>query len=114
MNFVIQWMDVIWLPVAFFIVHKHQRVWVISLIISCMFMMRMQLEFISGIGYERGLMSLMNSHILHRALIVYSLFYMLFLILSYYSPHTRGIIIMAASISVFFMAFFVSTFVMLL
>ncbi len=114
MTFIIQWIDLLWLPLAFFIVHKHQRFWALGLVAACMLMMRLQIEFMAGIGVERGIMGLMGSHIFHRALVVYSLFYMLFLVLAHYSPHTQGAVVMAAAISMFFMSFFVSTFVMVL
>ncbi len=114
MTFIIQWIDVIWLPLAFFAVHKHQRFWAIGLVAACMLMMRLQIEFMNGIGFEHGIVGLMSSHILYRALVVYSLFYMLFLMLAHYSPHTQRAVVMAAAISMFFMSFFVSTLVMVL
>lgn len=107
-------MDVIWLPIALFVVHKHQRFWAIALIASCMLMMRMQIELMVGIGYEKGILNFMDSNIFYRGLAVYSFFYMLFLLLARYSPRSENAIVMAAAISVFFMAFFVSTLIMVL
>ena len=114
MNFVIQWIDVIWLPIAWFVVHKHQRSWTMGLIVSCMVMMRLQIELMVSIGYENGLVGFFDAHVSHRALTVYSLFYMLFIGLAAYSPNTRQVIVMGAAISVFFAAFFISTLIMVL
>jgi hypothetical protein len=56
----------------------------------------------------------MTSNAYDRALATYSIFYALYLIMVYFSPSTRGAIFVAASISIFFMAFFSTAIIMLL
>lgn len=114
MDIVYQWIDLIWLPIALFVVQKEQRHWVCGFFISCILMMRMQVEVMQSIGYETGLMNLLGSNVYDRGLVIYSIFYMLYLVLAHFSPNARGPMLMAASISIFFMAFFTSTFIMVL
>lgn len=114
MAFLLQWIDIIWLPLALAVVHKEQRGWALSVIACGIVMMHMQVELIESTGFPRGYLGLLSSEVHNRGLVVYSVFYALYLVLAYYSPGSRGAVFMAASLSVFFMAFFTSTFVMLL
>jgi len=109
-----QWIDVIWLPVAFFAVHKPHRWYALGFILSCMLMMRLQIELMSGIGYDTGILSFMDSHIQNRVLVTYSIIYILYFVMAFYSPNTKGSIFMAASISIFFFVLFLSSFLMVL
>lgn len=114
MGVIYQWMDIIWIPIALYIVNKDQRIWAVGFILSCMLMMRLQIEVMQDIGYERGFTNFMTSDAFDRGLVVYSVFYVAYLILAHYSPNTKGPIFIAGSISIFFLAFFASTFIMLL
>ena len=62
-------------------------------------------ELMHTTGYPTGFINLMSSQALDRGLVVYSIFYVLYLILAHYSPNTKGPIFVAGSISIFFMAF---------
>ena len=114
MNNALQWIDFIWLPLALVVVHKDQRLWALGMIGSCLLMMRMQIELIEGTGYTHGFLGLIAADIRTRAMIAYTFFYVVYLLLCFYSPNTKGSVFMAASISIFFMAFFSSTVIMLL
>ncbi len=111
---VYQWMDVIWLPLGLFIATKGQRWLVSAFFITCMIMMRLQVEVMQSINYPNGFAGLLSSGAFERGMVTYSLFYVIYLILVYFSPNSRGVIFFAASISIFFMAFFISSMVMLL
>lgn len=108
------WADVIWIPIAAVSVHKGQRIKAVAFVLFCMLTMRIQDELIRDTGYETGYLNFMQSDIFNRAQIVYSVFIVLYLILSHYSPHTKGVVYMAASISIYFMAFITSMLVMVL
>ncbi|GJL85823.1 MAG: hypothetical protein DHS20C02_15980 [Micavibrio sp.] len=79
-----------------------------------MFMMRMEIELMTEIDKEHGILTLLHSHIHNRLLIVYSFIYIIFFVLSYYSQNTRGAIFMAATISFFFFALITSVLAMVL
>lgn len=111
---VLQWIDLIWLPLAVAVVHKDQRWWAAGTIISCLLMMRMQVELIESTGYTHGFLGLIKADVQSRAMMVYTFFYVGYVLLAFYSPRTKGSVFMAASIGIFFMAFFSSTFIMLL
>lgn len=112
--FIDNWLDAIWLPVAAVVVHKGQKLKALVFIIVCMLTMRLQIEIIQSTGFKSGFTGLWNASLYHRGLIVYAVFTTLYLLLSYFSPYTRGVIYLAASISIFFMAFVASSLVMLI
>ncbi len=110
----LNWIDVLWIPAAFFIVHKNQRIKAILFILACMFSLRLQAEMIQLTGFTTGFMGILDGDVFRRGLIFYGICIALYLVLSYYSPHTKGAIYMAASLSIFFMAFVGSTLLMVL
>lgn len=115
MGFVLQYIDVIWLVVAFFVVRKQQRWQTIALLVGCMVLMRMQVELMYFIGYPHGLIGLIPGiNAFERGLGVYSLFYISYFIFLHYSKETTGSLQMAASIGMFFMVFVTSTMLMVL
>lgn len=115
MDIVYQWMDLIWLPLGLFIAHnRQQRLMVSAFFISCMMMMRLQVEVMQSINYTHGLAGILTSGVFERGMVVYSIFYLLYLVLVHFSPGSRGAVFFAASISIFFMAFFISSIIMLL
>ena len=114
MHFILQWLDLIWLPIGYLFIHRPHRALAAAFFLSCMLMMRLQAELMISIGYSAGLIGLWGMHVFLRGLIVYSIFYALYLLLAHYSRDTRKAVFLAASISVFFMALFVSSIVMVL
>lgn len=113
-DLIYRWIDILWLPIAFFTVHKRHRWWALGFIAGCMVMMRLQSELMEYGGYDHGILGLMTSHVFSRGLVTYSVYYMLFLIMAHYSPRTEGVVFMAACLSIFFMAMFTTVVVMLL
>ena len=114
MDVVIQWIDLIWLPVGLFAVHKGHRIFAAFYFIACSFMLRMQVELMASIGYPRGILPLLDSGLFIRGLIVYTLFHVFYLVTAHYSPNSDKHVFLAASISIFFAALFTSMIVMLL
>lgn len=104
----------IWLLAAMLITHKPQRIPAVIMVAGCMVMMRLQVELMEFIGYPHGLIGFMGSYVFYRGLAVYSVCYAVYLILAHYSPGSKGSIFVAASISMFFIAFFMSSVVMVL
>jgi hypothetical protein len=114
MDFIFQYLDALWLLVALLIVKPHQRLWACGFFILCMIMMRMQIELMASTGFTRGFLGLLPYDARTRGLAVYSLAYVIYLVLVLFSPYARGTLLMAASISVFFAALFTSMIVMCL
>ncbi len=113
-DFLYLWADILWLPVAFIIVHKHHRWWAVGFIICSMILIRLQAEMMTFIGYDRGIMGIMDSNVYSRGLIISSIFYILFFIMAHYSKDTKGVIFMAACLTIFFAIFVTTALVMLL
>lgn len=101
----LDWMDALWIPAALFIVHKKQRIKAVFFILACMLSLRLQAEMIELTGFNAGFTGLLESSSFKRGQIFYSICIGIYLILSYYSPRTKGVIYMAASLSIYFMAF---------
>ncbi len=107
------WLDVLWIPVALIVARKGQKIKASAFIIACMISLRLQADIIKGTGHPQGFTGFFESDIFYRGMVVYAFFILAFLGLSYISPGTRGVIYIAASLSIFFMAFISSFFIML-
>ncbi len=114
MNFLLQWVDVIFLPLALLVVHKYQRAITVGFFIGCMIMLRMQVELMVSTAYAHGILPLLQSHVMARGQAVYIVFFLIYTALAVYSPKSENAIFMAWTISLFFSALFVSMIVMLL
>lgn len=104
MQILFQWLDFLWLPLGLVCVRKDQRLWVAGFIFMSMIMMRLQVELMDWTGFSHGFLGLLNWSAHMRGLAVYSFFYMLYLLWAIFSPFAKNTILMAGSISVFFMA----------
>lgn len=114
MDFILQYIDVLWLPIALLSVHKPQRAMAAGFFICCMLMMRLQVELMYSTGYPTGFTPLLNSSAHMRGLVVYSIFYVLYIAMAIYSPKSEHAVFLAASISLFFAALFTSMIVMVI
>lgn len=112
MSFILQWIDLIWLPVALLIVHKDQRLLSVAFMTIAFVMMRLQVELMDYIGYPNGLFNVIKSPVLYRSQIVYSLSYAFYIVLSFYSPGSRGAVHMLGALGIFFATFVVSSLIM--
>ena len=112
--FVRDWLDATWIPIALILVHKGQRLKACAFVIICMMVMRLQIQIFDQMGFAKGITGLIDWPLIIRGYAVYGVFISLFIILSYFSPFTRGAIYLAASLSIFFMAFTVSSIVLIL
>ena len=114
MNFLIQYIDFIWLPIALFVVHKEQRIMTGAFFLSCFLMLRLQVEMMVSLGYPTGILPLITWPVLYTGFVVYTVFYLAYLAMAYWSPGSHKHIFLAASISIFFAAIAVSMVIMLL
>lgn len=114
LNNILNWLDFLWIPAAFFIVRKKQRAYAIGFVLMCLLVLRLQVELMTEIGYERGFLPFLSVPSLYRGFVVYGVIIGLFLLLSRWSREKDRFIYIAASITVLFVAFCVSTFVMFL
>ncbi len=95
-------------------VHKEHRWWSLGFVISCIILARLQVEIMTSIGYDFGIMGLWSAHVHTRAVLVTSIFYALFLLMAHFSRRTQGVVFLAACLSIFFMIFLVGSLSMLL
>lgn len=112
LSFIYQWIDLIWLPLGWFVVRKRHRFMTVAFIATCILTLRTQAELIDSTGYATGFLNLMDSPVLPRGMVVYGIIIMLFLILAYYSPRTKNVIFFAAALSIYILAFCLSLLIM--
>lgn len=96
------------------IVHQGQRVKALAFVVTCMITLRLQVGIVKSTGFDKGFTGFLDWDLMVRGFAVYGFFTALYLILSYLSPFTRGPIYLAASLTVFFMAFTVSSIVLII
>lgn len=107
------WLLLFWIPVALFIVHKGQRLKSSGFILLLALLLNLQIDLMHSTGFAKGFTGFIKMDLEQRGLIVHSIFIALFLLLSYLSPRTKGAIYLAASLSLFFMSFFISSIFMM-
>src|SRR5262245_31879589 len=112
MKFVLQYIDIAWLIMAYFIAKEDQRGWALSYMLGSMVMMRMLSELMDSIGFPNGITGWVGWPVHTRALLVYSLSYIGYIAFFYYNPNARGTLLMAASIAFFFATFFTTALLM--
>jgi hypothetical protein len=109
-----QWLDLLWIPIGVFAVHKEQRIKTAVFIVTCIFTLRTQVKFGESFGFDTGVFSIIDSSLLYRGYVVYGFFIASFILLAFFSPKTEKIIVFAAAISMYLLAFCVYFLSMLL
>ncbi len=108
-----QWIDLLWIPIVLLGLHKEQKVCAVVFVLACVVLLRFQVELMQQIGYPNGILPLLETPLFVRGLISYSVFTVLFILISRLSPGTNKHVYVAASITLFFAAFFVSSIAMI-
>jgi hypothetical protein len=103
-----RWIDVLWLPLVFFFVSKRHRMMLLSFILISMVVMRLQIEIIESTGFNFGFLGLSTLSVHARAMIVYTISYLILFISDLFLPKIEKIGFMSLCLAVFFMAFFTS------
>lgn len=102
------------LPAVWLAVRKEQRLVGLCFVLACMIMYRLQIELMYHIGYPRGLLEILPMHVRGRGIIIYVFIYVAFMVAMKFSKTEKVSVFIAASTALFFMAFFVSSLVMIL
>jgi hypothetical protein len=113
-DIIYQWIDLIWLPVGWFFVPRKFRVKMIAFILTCIVTLRLQVEMIESTGNPTGFLSIMESSIFARGLIIYGIIIGLFVLLAHFSPGTRRVVFMLAAINIYFFTLCLTSVVMCL
>lgn len=108
-----QWIDLLWIPVGLVTVHKGQRLLTTGFILVCILTLRTQIELMGSIDRDGGLLGFWNAGLYERGLVIYGFLIALFLILAHFSRNTKGVIFLAASLSIYILGFCVSMLAMI-
>lgn len=114
MENILNWLDLAWIAVALVAMYRGQRLKAVIFVLSCVLALRLQIELMQAIGFPNGWLGFLDYPLLYRGYIAYGVFTALFLSLMNLSRERDHFIFMAAAITVFTIAFCVSTFVMVL
>lgn len=114
MDIALNWIDLAWVLIALLILHKGQRLKGAIFALLCILALRLQIELMNGIGYPNGFLNILDFPLLHRGFIAYGAFIAVFFSLLHYSREKNHYIYIAAAITVFTIAFCVSSFVLVL
>lgn len=114
MDLLINWLDIIWIPIVFVIVGKKHWIKAICLVLACMFTLRLQIDLMEAIKHPSGIFSILDYPLLYRGYIVYGSFLGFFLSLSAFSKKENAYVYLAAAITIYFTAFCVSSVVFIL
>jgi len=109
-----QWLDLVWIPIALLTMEKGKRIFTCLFIGGCVLLLRLQVQLLQEIGFPKGFLGLMDTPLLMRGQITYSVFIMLFMVLAYFSKGTDHSVHIAASITIMLASFCVSMLVMVL
>lgn len=110
----LHYVDFLWIPVAFIMVHKRHRTKAAVFVLACLMTFRTQVQLMESTGYVTGFLPILESHVYNRGLVAYSILIALYLILAYFSPRTAPIVFFAASLSVYILAFCITMLIMAL
>lgn len=108
------WIDLIWVPIAFVVVHKSLRLKAVAFVLACIFVLRIQVEAMDEFARPEGFLNLLHGPVFPRGVITYGIFIALYIWLSGYYRTLNPFIFMAASMTIFGIAFCVSSLIMLL
>lgn len=110
----IQYADLLWIPVALLVVER--RAWLVTcgFVLACALLLRLQVQLLEQIGFPGGLTGMIDMPVLHRGMITYSVFILIYLVLAYFSKGTSRTIHLAASIATMITALCVSSVIMVL
>lgn len=108
------WVDLSWIVIALFVAKGRYKLFSVVFVLSCVFMLRLQIKLMNEIGFGSGFLHWFDMPILFRGMLVYGLCIGLFLGLVALSKEHNTYVYMAASITIFTIAFCVSSAVMVL
>lgn len=108
------WIDLIWIPIAWFVIGKGKKIKGILFVLSCVFTLRLQVELMQEIGKPTGILPFLDFPVLERGYLTYGVAISLFLLLSHYSRKEDPFVYIAAAITVYIAAFCLSSFIMIL
>lgn len=113
-NGIYQFIDFLWLPIAWFVAHPQHRWKTMAFILTCLITLRTQVQLMESTGFVTGFLPIMDSHVFPRGMLAYSVIILLFLVMAHFSPRTQGVIFFAASLSIYILAFCFSMLLMAL
>ena len=114
MSVFINWIDLLWVVVAVLFAKGRYKIYSIMFVIGCVLMLRLQVALMQEIGFAKGILQWIDTPVLFRGMIAYGVFIAAFLGLVGLSKDNNTYIFMAAGITIFTIAFCVSSAVMVL
>jgi hypothetical protein len=114
MSGVLNWIDLVWIVIAVLSAKGRFKVFAAFFVLVCIFMLRLQVKLMDAIGFHSGILQWIDTPILFRGMMAYGVFIAVFLGLVSLSKEHNAYVFMAAGITIFTIAFCVSSAVMVL
>lgn len=105
MNFIVNWFDLIWIPLIFIFAARRHWVTALIFVVTCILALRLQVELMVEIGHPTGFLPFVTMPALHRGYVIYGFFILVFLLLSFFSKREHALVYIAASIGMFILSF---------
>ena len=102
-------MDLIWLPAAWVVVPPWRRFIALVYIISCMVIMRLQVEFAFVMGFPHGITGWIDWPLFLRGFLIYGLSYAVYMAYLVQAKEQENVILMAMGLTLFFIILVLST-----
>lgn len=113
-NLIYHWIDILWIPVLFFGVHKKHRWYACGFATGSIILVHTMSEIMTSIGYPNGIIGYISLDVHSRLLIISIIIYSAFLLVARFSSKTLGVVFMAASLTFFFLILVVGSLIMVL
>ena len=109
-----EWVLTAWVIPALLFTHSEQKIKASFFVLLLALVLKLQVEMMGSLGFQKGFTGFVPFTAEARGLFVHSFFILLLIGISIFSKHTRPIIYLAACLSLFFLSFFLSSFIMLI
>ena len=103
-QFLTEWADLIWLLLVFLTLNRKNWLCGIGFVLSCVFMLRMQVELMVSIGYPSGVLPILTGDVFTRGLVVYGVVSLVYFLWAVHLRNVLPVIFMGHSIALFFIA----------
>ncbi|MAZ75965.1 MAG: hypothetical protein CMH31_01535 [Micavibrio sp.] len=114
MSLFMNWIDFLWIGVALLLAKGRYKAYSVIFVFVSILMLRLQVKLMQEIGFGNGILQWIDTPVLFRGMMAYGVFIAAFLGLVSLSKDENAYVFIAASITIFTIAFCVSSAVMVL
>lgn len=103
-SIIIHTIDLIWLPITWWVATKRQRSIALFFIILCILTLHLQTSLVYSTGQNDGFTPLWQSDVRLRGLVIYGIFCALYLAILHFTKTRPGAVLFSTALGVYFTA----------